>query len=370
MRIGKTFAAIAIAGAAAAAAGCSVLPGSVNNAVGNTIEVTADFENIAGMYEGNTVAVLGMTVGRVDKIVPHGTYVSVTMSIDSDVKVPADAVAALVSPSVVTDRHIELTPAYRGKGATLDDGQHIPLERTRTPVEVDQLIKTIDQFAEGLKAPGPDGSPGPLSGRVAYPLLNGNGERIRTTLEGLSGALKVGVDNKDAVSNIIVKLNDLTTMLADNDKQMRAFSNQTTQLTSLLAQQAPGLTAVLKQLNDFLANTSIVLAQNSGELNSTLTRLAVTTAQLRRNAHNLTEVVDVAPLMFQNLANTMSPMDGGSMRLHLLTDKSLLDNETISLFCERIMMRSDGCRTGKPADFGPDLGLTAALLGISQKWHK
>ena len=36
----------------------------------------------------------------------------------------------------------------------------------------------------------------------------------------------------------------------------------------------------------------------------------------------------------------------------------------LALFCERIQMRSDGCRTGKLKDFGPDLGLTAALLGM------
>jgi hypothetical protein len=29
-------------------------------------------------------------------------------------------------------------------------------------------------------------------------------------------------------------------------------------------------------------------------------------------------------------------------------------------------MKSDGCRTGRPEDFGPDFGLTAALLGLTK----
>ena len=120
------------------------------------IHVTADFENVAGVYEGNEVSVLGIPIGTVDKITPRGTYVEVAMTLDADTKVPADAIAAGVSPSIVTDRHVELTPVYTD-GPTLADGDHIPLGRTRTPVELDTMIATIDEFAAAL-------SPDPASG--------------------------------------------------------------------------------------------------------------------------------------------------------------------------------------------------------------
>jgi phospholipid/cholesterol/gamma-HCH transport system substrate-binding protein len=363
-------AAVFFSGATTLLAGCSVLPGEASHALGQSIRVTADFENVAGMYPGNSVDVLGMAVGKVDSVDPRGTYVRVTMDIDKDVNVPESAIAALVSPSVVTDRHVELTPPWTGpaSGPILRDGDHIPLERTRTPVEIDELISTIDKFAQGLSAEGPAGSPGPLSSRVAYPLLAGHGDELRQTLENLSGALKIGTKDKGAIAGIIVQLNDLTSMLADSDQQVREFSDETTRLSQLLAAQAPGMAAVLDQIDDFLADTSSMLGQHGDQLDGALSRLALTAEQLRRNAGNLTEVVDVAPLLFQNLTDAMAPTDGGVMRLHLLTDKSLIDNEALSLFCERIAMRVDGCRTGKIADFGPDLGLTAALAGISQKW--
>jgi virulence factor Mce-like protein len=370
IRAGKPIGAVAAvalcAGVGLLASGCAVVD-SVNHGLGRTIEVTADFENIAGMYQGNSVDVLGMAVGRIDGVQPHGTYVTVTMSIDSGTPIPADAIAALVSPSVVTDRHIELTPAYRGSGPTLKDGDHLGTDRTRTPVEIDQLIKTVDEFAGALKADGPDGTPGPLSGRVAYPMLNGNGDRIRQTLEGLSGALKVGVNDRNAIANLIVKLNDLTTLLADNDTQVEQFSNRITNLSAMLAQQAPGLRAVLAQVDDFLANTSAVLAQNSGSLTGALSGLDVTAEQLRRNARNLTEVVDLAPLLFQNLNNAMTSMSGGAIRLHLLLDKSFADNELLSLFCTRILKRPDGCRVSEESDLGPDFGIGSAIVGFQNR---
>lgn len=364
MRNVKSVARTLLLGASALLIGsCSLVPSSVNNALGQTIQITADFENIAGMYEGNAVSVLGLEVGKVDKIVPKGTYVEVHMSIKKDVKVPKEAIAAVVSPSIVTDRHIELTPAYTG-GATLPDGAHLTKANTRTPVELDTMIKTIDQFAAALKPePGVEGI-GPLSGRVLYPMMDGNGAKMRDTLNALSAALKVGVDNKDAVSNIIIKLNELTTMLAENDQSVRDFSNRATQLTGLLADQAPGLQATLDQLNGFLANTSTLFGQHGDQLTDTLTRLTAVTKQLRDNAYGVTELVDVAPLTLQNIDRSMN-REKGYVRLHAVMG-TLLTGEIVTTFCQRIQMRADGCRTGRVEDFGPDFGLTAALLGMTK----
>ncbi|MBF6213634.1 MCE family protein [Nocardia puris] len=360
----RTVAKACVLGAAALAVGsCSLLPSSVENAFGGATKITADFENIAGIYEGNPITVLGLQVGRVDKIVPKGTLVEVHMTVDSGVKIPREAEAAIISPSIVTDRHIELTPVYT-EGETMPSGTHLPKARTRTPVELDTMIKTIDQFSAALAPSEEFEGIGPLSGRVLYPMLDGNGEKLRDTLNALSGALKVGVDNKDAISNIIIKLNELTTMLAENDQSVRDFSNRMTQLSGLLAEQAPGLQATLDQLNDFLANTSGTLGQYEGELASTLAGLTNVTSQLRDHAAGLTEVADVAPLLMQNIDRMMN-REGRYVRLHALIGTAL-NGELVSLFCERIQMRADGCRTGNMQDFGPDYGLTAALLGLTK----
>ncbi|MBF6328822.1 MCE family protein [Nocardia transvalensis] len=362
MKLIRAVEAFVIGAAALAVGSCSIMPTEVQDAVGTTTHITADFRNIAGMFEGNPITVLGLEVGKVDKIVPKGQFAEVHMVINGDVKIPKDVTAALISPSIVTDRHIELTPRYTG-GPTLPDKSHLTVEQTRTPVELDTMIKTIDQFAAALK-PAPGNNVGPLSGTLLYDMVNGQGEKIRDTLNALSGALKVGVDNKDAVSTIIVKLNELTTMLSENDQSVRDFSNRTTQLSQLLAEQAPGLQATLDQLNGFLANTSGAFGQYQDQLATSLTGLTAVTDQLRRNAAGVTEVVDVAPLFLQNLDRSVNRQHG-YIRLHAVVGTAL-SGEIVSLFCERIQMRSDGCRTGRIEDFGPDLGLTAALLGLTK----
>jgi phospholipid/cholesterol/gamma-HCH transport system substrate-binding protein len=358
MRRGGFRAAVLVA-LTVAGSGCSSIPMSLRP---DTMRISADFESAAGLFVGNEVAVLGVPVGRVDAIEQRGAFVEVRMTVAEGTELPAEAMAALVSPQLITNRHVELTPAHTGEGPTLTDGAHIPLARTRTPVELDRILRNFEQLGASLKG---DDTDGPMASRVLFPLLDGNGDRIRETLDALAGAFEVTLANRDQITSTIVALNELTAVVAGNDQTVRDFSARLTELVTLLAEQAPGLAAALAQINDFVANTSTVLTENRAPLTDAVRRLVGITAQMRDNARGLTEIVDVAPLLFENLSRSVST-EHQAMRLHLLTDKSLLDNEILSTLCARLALRADGCRTGKLMDFGPDFGLTAALLGLTE----
>lgn len=366
MRTTRTSKLAAVCLAATLASGCALLPDSLtglgNQVLGAQKRISADFENVAGLYAGNEVSVLGVPVGVVDSVTPRGSYVEVVMSVDRDVRIPAEAMAALVSPQLITNRHVELAPAYTGSGPELADGAHLPLSRTRTPVELDRILANFDQLGEALKG---DSQGGPMASRVLFPLLDGNGDRLRETLDELSAAFELTFANKDQIANTVIELGEITQIIADNDQTVRDFSGRITELVALFGQQSPGLQAVLTQLDDFITNTSSVVGQNQDQLAGALTKFVAIAAQMRANARNLTEIIDVGPLMFQNFDNAIS-REHQALRLHGLLDKIVLDSEVVSLFCERVQMRLDGCRTGKISDMGPDFGLTAALLGLTK----
>ena len=73
---------------------------------------------------------------------------------DSKYKVPADAKAVVISPSIVGDRFIQLTPAYDG-GQALPDNARLGLDRTATPLELDQIFGSINDLTKAL---GPEGA--------------------------------------------------------------------------------------------------------------------------------------------------------------------------------------------------------------------
>src|ERR1700733_14465877 len=87
---------------------------------GKTYKVTAYFQRTVGLYTGNDVRILGVKVGHIDSITPDGQQVKVVMSYDGDDKVPATAKAVVVAPSIVSDRYVQLQPAYTS-GAVMPD---------------------------------------------------------------------------------------------------------------------------------------------------------------------------------------------------------------------------------------------------------
>jgi virulence factor Mce-like protein len=120
----------------------------------DVINVTARFPQTVGLYPGSSVRVLGVAVGTVRSIKPDGATVTVVMELPADTPIPADATAVIIPPSLVSDRYVEFTPVYDG-GARLADGAVLDANHTMTPVELDEILGSLDTF---LVALGPDGA--------------------------------------------------------------------------------------------------------------------------------------------------------------------------------------------------------------------
>ena len=77
------------------------------------LRVSAMFNDTTGLYVGNDVRVLGVDIGEVKAVKPSGTSVRVDMEFPADTEIPANAQAAIMQSSLVTDRFVEVTPAFR-----------------------------------------------------------------------------------------------------------------------------------------------------------------------------------------------------------------------------------------------------------------
>ena len=130
-----------------------------------------------------------MTVGKITRIEPQPERAKITFWFDSKYKVPADAKAAILSPTLVTSRALQLTPAYTG-GPIMTDNAVIPQERTAVPVEWDDVRQQFEKLTETLQPTEPGGvSPlGSLINTTADN-LRGQGANIRDTIVKLSQAV-------------------------------------------------------------------------------------------------------------------------------------------------------------------------------------
>src|SRR6202011_3729800 len=78
----------------------------------NRTHLVAYLANTNGVFVGDEVRILGVPVGKIDAIEPGPDHVKVSFWYNSRGSVPADAKAVILSPSLVTARAIQLTPAY------------------------------------------------------------------------------------------------------------------------------------------------------------------------------------------------------------------------------------------------------------------
>ena len=124
--------------------------------VGRTT-VTGYFDNSNGTYPGDDVVILGVPVGKIEKIEPQPDRVKITFWYKDKYKVPANAKAVILSPSLVTPRTIQLTPAYTG-GPTMADATVIPKERTAVPVEWDDFRQQLEKLTQTLQPTQPGGA--------------------------------------------------------------------------------------------------------------------------------------------------------------------------------------------------------------------
>lgn len=328
---------------------------------GQSMMISAQFRDAVGLFVGNDVSVLGIKVGTVTAIHPAGPHVVVDLVVDSDVKIPANAEAVTMSPSVVTDRRVELTPVYRG-GPTMRAGDVIPIDRTSTPVEADRIFEAADRLARQLNDPK-EGQPtiGAALDATAGTFA-GNGEKLHKTVQGLAAAVGVGADQSDQIVSLVKNVDHLTQVVADNDALIRSFGSNVSDATQLLNEQGPHLTELLNNIDELLDRTNTIIEENRKPFESTLDHLRTTVDTAKGRTREFKETIDVLPTTLQNVANIVDP-ERGLARAHAGLDQLLLDTQILQGICQRYAPPL--CATTQsPMD--PKAGLAKLFMGAAR----
>lgn len=277
-----------------------------------TTTATAQFARAVGVYPGSDVRILGVRVGEVESVTPRGELVEVVFTLDSNQPVPADTDAVVVAPSVVADRYLQLTGGSDSPNSRrLADGAVIPVERTATPIELDELYRSLNDL---LTAVGPDGanSDGALSEllETGAENLDGNGRAFNESVRNFAELARTLSGSEDDLFATVTNLQTFTTMLADNDQQVLQANEQLAQVTRSLAADRDELAQALTGLGTALAEIQEFLRRHRPQLQSNVDKLAEITQTLVDQRASLAEALDVAPLAASNVLGTFDPATG------------------------------------------------------------
>jgi phospholipid/cholesterol/gamma-HCH transport system substrate-binding protein len=284
--------------------------------------VVAYFPQANALYPGDRVQIMGLPVGAIDKIEPTGDKMKVTFHYASKYKVPANASAVILNPSLVASRVIQLEPPYKG-GPLLADNAVIPEERTQVPVEWDSLRNSITNIVSKL-GPTPEQPKGPF-GEVIESFANGlagKGKQINTTLTSLSEALTALNEGRGDLFAVVRSLALFVNALHQDDQQFVALNQNLADFTTRLAHSDSDLANAIQQIDGLLPTLRPFLAKNHEVLTADVNNLATLTNTLLQpdSLNGLETALHVLPTAASNINQLYHPSHGAAVAIPSITN--------------------------------------------------
>jgi phospholipid/cholesterol/gamma-HCH transport system substrate-binding protein len=302
----------------------------------NRTHLVAYFANTNGVFVGDEVRILGVPVGKIDAIEPGPERVKVSFWYDGKYSVPADAKAVILSPSLVTARAIQLTPAYTG-GPLLHDQAVIPQDRTAVPVEWDDFRQQLQKLTETLQPTEPGGvsTLGAFINTSANN-LRGQGANIRDTLTNLSQAFSALGDHSNDIFGTFKNVSVLVTALQESTDLMRQLNQSLASVTGLLTNSPNEISDAVADVNTTIGDVQAFVAENRDTLGTTSEKLASVTTVLNQSLDDIKQTLHITPTVFQNFINIYNPAQG------TLTGALVVNNfaNPISFLCGAVQAAS------------------------------
>ncbi|MFF5989352.1 MCE family protein [Prauserella flavalba] len=330
------------------------------------LRISADFPSASGIFAGSRVAVLGVPVGTVEAVEPRGATVRVTMSLPSDTRIPRGAHAYIMSPAVISDRFVELSPAHTG-GPTLPDGAVIPVRRTHAPVQWDQLTASLHELLTALGPTGAnaEGGVGALLSSAAD-ALGGNGQALRDAVTDITQATDLLAGGTGDIGAVLDNVDRLVRLLTDHRSTVDTLTTTVSQAAGDFAEQQDAVTQSIDQLSRALGTFGRLLDEHGDQLTGDLSQLTDLSTNLVAHQQELAETIDTLPLALDNFSRAVT--DDQRLRIRLDISTNLSQFPATARLCERIPIPlCSGAGLYNPVPFPPRvpdaLGLDAALNG-------
>ncbi|WP_199433348.1 MCE family protein [Qaidamihabitans albus] len=292
--------------------------------------ITARFSDVLDLVPQAGVKVNDVPVGRVEKVelAEDTKSAIVTMIVNGDVALPANAAAELRQSSLLGEKFVELRePAGEPASGRLSDGAEIPLARTNRNAEVEEVLGALSLLLNG-------GGIDQLQNivRELNSALSGNEADIRallsrvdelaTELDGQKGEIVRAIDGLNRLSSTLVaQTGDLNNALDNLAPGLRIVTAQRDQLVGML------------QALDSLSGVAVdTVRQSRDELIGNLRALQPTLRKLAEAGENLPIALQILPTYpFPDVAGAVIKGDYANVtaRVDLNLD-SLVQNFTSS----------------------------------------
>ncbi|ABL05992.1 MCE-family lipoprotein LprM_1 [Mycobacterium ulcerans Agy99] len=315
-----------IAALAVAVSGCSgwrglnslPLPGVQGGGPGS-FTIQAQMPDVDNIEPNSRVRVGDVNVGTVTKIERQGWHALVTMKLNGNVELPANATATLGQTSLLGSLHIELAPPTDvPPEGNLREGSLIPLSSSKAYPSTEQALAATAMLLNG----GGIGDIYDITEALST-AFTGRENDLRSLIEQLDEAIGHLDDQKGDIIAAAESLNNLMAQLAAQrpvlDKALRTIPDALT----VLKNERENLADALTQLGRFSALAADSVNQTKDALVQELKDLGPTLESLANAGPALTRALSFLPTYPFPKETLTNWMRGDYANLTLIIDMTL-----------------------------------------------
>lgn len=225
-----------------------------------TRQVKAVFDDVAGLDDESAVRIAGVRKGHVTeiKVQPDGRAV-VTMTVDDDVPLHANAVAKVANLGLLGEKYIELDPGSQ-QAPILAEGD-ITLPGVQ-PASFDDVTDQVAAIANDVKAITTS---------------------MRAVMAGPTGQQRL----EEIVENVRLVTADMRLLVASNRANVDATLGNAREITAQLRVEIPRLADSIDRMAQQMSGT---VGENRGDVREVVTNLRGLSSDLRVTADNLNDI--------------------------------------------------------------------------------
>jgi phospholipid/cholesterol/gamma-HCH transport system substrate-binding protein len=266
------------------------LPGTAGGGPGS-FTIQAQLPNVTNLQPNSRVRVNDVTVGNVTKVEMQGWHALLTMTLDRDVDLPANATVKLGQTSLFGSLHVELAPPTNAPPqGKLHDGSLIPLAAASTYPSTEQTLAAISLVLNG----GGVGQVQDITQALSTAFA-GRAADLRSLIVQLDKYVGYLNDQKDDIIAAADSLNNLVGQIAVQkpivDKALKTIPDA----LAVLSHQRMTIADAITQLGKFSALTADTVNQTKGALVQELTDVGPVLKSLADAGPALTRALGVLP---------------------------------------------------------------------------
>ncbi|MGC4951992.1 MCE family protein [Actinomadura citrea] len=286
----------ALAAGVVLTAGCSVrledvpLPGGADLG-DHPYTVKVRFEDVLNLVPQAAVRVNDVPVGRVKKVsLPTGAWqAEVTLAVNGDVHLPANATANLEQSSLLGEKYVKLAaPTTAPSPQRLSDGAVIPASRTTRNADTEEVFGALSLLLSGGGLPQIR-----TINRELNQALNGREDKVRSALRNLDTFTSTLNRNRQSIVNALDGLNRLSSTVRARNGQVGTVLDDLSPGLKVLEEQRGRLVEMLRRL-ERLSDVAVKTINASKEDTvANLRSLAVVLRKLADSGRDLPKSLEI-----------------------------------------------------------------------------